>query len=133
MRNVKFLSLGVILIGLAAYTVPAQAHEGHEMGSSMNQPAAVGELVPATAKDAAWVAKAKAEYPTDVCVVSGDKLGEKMGKPVDFIYREEGKPDRLVSFCCKDCIKDFSKNPGKYLKILDKAAKAKTDDMPGMK
>jgi hypothetical protein len=73
-------------------------------------------------KDAAWVAKQKSDYPTSVCIVSDDKLGGDMGGPVDFIYRVEGKPDRLVSFCCKDCVKDFNKEPEKFLKILDAAA-----------
>ena len=80
-----------------------------------------GQLVPVTEKDAAWLAKAKAEYPTNMCMVSGDKLGADMGKPVDYIYRQEGKPDRLITFCCKDCVKDFNKNPAKYLKALDEA------------
>lgn len=85
---------------------------------------AKGELVPVTDKDAAWVAQQKAQYPTNVCIVSEDKLGEE-GKPADFIYREAGKPDRLVSFCCKDCAGDFKKDPAKYLKILDEAAAKK--------
>jgi hypothetical protein len=86
-----------------------------------------GQLVPITGKDAAWAAKAKAEYPVTACVVSGDKLeGGDMGKPVDYIYRQEGKPDRLIRFCCKDCLKDFNNEPAKYLKTLDEAAAKKT-------
>ena|SRR5476651_1406716 len=77
-------------------------------------------------------AEAKAAYPLTVCVVSGDKLGGDMGLPVDYLYKEKGKPDRLVRFCCKDCIADFAKEPAKYLKKLDEAnaAKAKTDSKP---
>jgi hypothetical protein len=68
----------------------------------------------------------KAAYPLDTCVVSGDKLeGGGMGGPVDYIYKQEGKPDRLVRFCCKSCIKDFKKDPAKYLKLIDEAAAAK--------
>jgi YHS domain-containing protein len=64
-------------------------------------------------------AKTKA-YPLKTCVVSGEKLGE-MGKPV--VYVHEG---REIKFCCKDCIKDFKKDPAKYVKKLDEAeAKAK--------
>lgn len=77
-----------------------------------------------TEKDAAWVEEQKAHYPTNACIVSEDKLGEE-GKPSDFIYREAGKPDRLISFCCKDCAGDFRKDPAKYLKILDDAAAKK--------
>jgi hypothetical protein len=65
-----------------------------------------------------------AAYPLDTCVVSGEKLGE-MGKPIDYIYKEEGKPDRLVRFCCKMCIGKFKKEPAKYLKLIDEAAAQK--------
>ncbi|HXA80049.1 MAG TPA: hypothetical protein VNV14_02165 [Opitutaceae bacterium] len=77
--------------------------------------------------DAAWLAKARADYPLNSCSVSGDKFdsGEMKGPPRDFIYSEAGKPDRLVRFCCKGCIKDFNKDPAKYLKIIDDAAAAK--------
>ena len=54
-------------------------------------------------------------YPLDTCVVSGDKLGE-MGAP--YIYMHEG---REVRFCCKSCVKDFKKDPAKYLKKIDDA------------
>lgn len=68
--------------------------------------------------------KAQAAYPLATCVVSGDKLTE-MGKPVEYVYKQAGKPDRLVLFCCKDCIKDFESDPAKYLKKIDEAAAAK--------
>ncbi|MCX6955733.1 MAG: hypothetical protein NTV51_26615 [Verrucomicrobia bacterium] len=66
-----------------------------------------------------------ANYPLTTCVVSDDKLGGDMGKPVEYTYKQAGKPDRLVIFCCKDCIKDFEKEPAKYLKKIDDAAAAK--------
>jgi hypothetical protein len=117
MQLLRSLSIAVVLFGAAATASTAFALEGHNKG----------QLVPVTEKDAAWLAKAKAEYPITTCIVSEDKLGGDMGKPVDFIYRVEGKPDRLISFCCKDCVKDFNKDPEKYLKILDGAAKKKGD------
>ena len=43
-------------------------------------------------------------YPLDTCMVSGDKLGGDMGKPVNIIYK-----NRLVRFCCPDCVPDFKK------------------------
>jgi YHS domain-containing protein len=59
-------------------------------------------------------------YTLKTCVVSGEKLGE-MGKPV--VYVHEG---REFKFCCKDCVKDFKKDPAKYVKKLEQAeAKAK--------
>jgi hypothetical protein len=68
---------------------------------------------------------ATASYPLDTCVVSGEKLGS-MGAPIDYTHKEEGKPDRLVRFCCKMCIPKFKKDPAKYLKLIDEAAAAKT-------
>jgi hypothetical protein len=71
-------------------------------------------------------AEAIAAYPLSTCVVSDEKLeGGDMGGPIDYIYKEEGKPDRLVRFCCKSCIKDFKKDPAKYIKMIDEAAAAK--------
>src|SRR5215471_4640197 len=59
-------------------------------------------------------------YTLKTCVVSGEKLGE-MGKPEVYVY--EG---REVKFCCKDCIKDFKKDPAKYVKKIEaEEAKAK--------
>lgn len=62
-------------------------------------------------------AKAK-PYPLDKCIVSDEKLGE-MGKP--FVFTYEGQEIKL---CCKSCQKDFKKDPAKYLKKLEAAAKA---------
>jgi len=125
MQSIRSISLALALVGALAASGSAIAHEGHDMGAMAAKDS--GQLVAVTEKDATWVAKAKAEYPTDVCVVSDDKLGADMGKPVDYIYRVEGKPDRLVTFCCKDCVKDFNKDPEKYLKILNEAAAKKGD------
>ena len=57
------------------------------------------------------------DYPLDTCVVSGDKLGA-MGEPVVYEYK-----GRKVKFCCKGCIKDFEKDPAKYLEKIDNAKK----------
>ncbi len=125
-KSLRLFFLGLAFLGASATGGLAWAHEGHAMAGMSNKMPS-GQLVPVTEKDAAWLAKAKAEYPTKMCMVSGDKLGADMGKPVDYIYREEGKPDRLISFCCKDCVKDFNKNPEKYLKALDEAGAKAAD------
>jgi hypothetical protein len=62
----------------------------------------------------------KAAYPLTTCVVSGEKLGS-MGKPIEYVHRENGKPDRLVLLCCKTCVDDFQENPAKYLAKIDSA------------
>ena len=55
-------------------------------------------------------------YPLQTCVVSGEKLGS-MGK--SYVHTFEGKE---VQFCCKGCLKDFNKDPQKYLKKIEEAA-----------
>jgi hypothetical protein len=113
----KSLLLLALLSGAFA-VAPLALAEGHDH-ASMAQPAA-------PADQAAWLAKARTDYPLDACVVSGDKLeANAMGGPVDYIHQETGKPDRLVRFCCKDCVRDFKKNPAKYLTKIDDAAAAK--------
>ncbi len=53
------------------------------------------------------------------CPVSGDKIGGDMGKPLVFTYKGQE-----VKLCCKDCKKDFDKNPEKYIAKIRAADKA---------
>ena len=74
------------------------------------------------AADAATPPVKAKPYTLTTCIVSGDKLGT-MGEAV--VVVREG---REIKFCCKGCIKDFDKDPAKFLKKIDEAeAKAKTD------
>jgi len=57
------------------------------------------------------------KYPLETCVVSGEKLGS-MGKA--YVHKHN---DREVLLCCKSCIKDFEKEPAKFLSKLDAAKK----------
>jgi len=57
-------------------------------------------------------------YPLTTCVVSGEKLGGDMGDP--YVFMHEG---REVKLCCKSCLKDFNKNPAKYMKKIETADK----------
>ena len=59
-------------------------------------------------------------YPLKTCVVSDEKFGGDMGDPYVFTY--EG---REVKLCCEGCLKDFKKDPAKYLKKMDAADKKK--------
>lgn len=81
-----------------------------------------GELVKITDKEAAWAAEASKNYPLDVCVGSGEKLGS-MGDATEWIYRAEGQADRLVKFCCDGCIDTFMENPAEHLAKIDAAQK----------
>jgi YHS domain-containing protein len=58
-------------------------------------------------------------YPLKTCPVSDDKLGEH-GKAVKVTYQGTD-----VYLCCRDCKKDFDKNPAKYVKIVKDAAAKK--------
>ena len=73
----------------------------------------------AYAADGADAPAAPKPYPLATCVVSGEKLGT-MGKP--FVHNFEG---REVQFCCKACLKEFNKDPQKFVRKLDAASKPK--------
>jgi len=60
---------------------------------------------------------ASASYPLKTCVVSGEELGD------DRVAYKWG--DTEVQFCCPDCVKDFEKEPEKYLAKVRAATAAK--------
>ena len=92
-------SAAVLLTGLAAGVLSARAADKHEHADK----------------------KAKA-YPLDKCIVTDEKLGEH-GKP--YVFTHEGQE---IKMCCKDCLKDFKKEPAKYLKKIEEAQKKEKDD-----
>jgi len=58
------------------------------------------------------------DYPLTKCPVSDDLLGEH-GKVV-----KATTPDGTdVYLCCRDCMKDFNKDPEKYGKLVKEASK----------
>ncbi len=94
MKTNRIISLTVAL-ATALITTAAFAHEGvdHKGGAS---------AVPKT-------------YPLKTCVVSDEKLGEH-GKAVKVSH--DGTD---VYLCCKDCVKDFNKDPDKFTTMVKKA------------
>ena len=50
------------------------------------------------------------------CPVSGDDVDKEI---------TETYKGRTIAFCCKDCVKDFKKDPDKFVKKLDEEAAAK--------
>ena len=59
-------------------------------------------------------------YLLKTCVVSDEKLG---GMGDAYVFVHEG---REIKLCCKSCLKDFKKDPAKYIKKIEEAeAKAK--------
>lgn len=62
-------------------------------------------------------------YPSDICIVSGNKLGS-MGTPVTIVHNGQE-----VKFCCKPCVAKFNRNPEKYLKkIAPKGGASKKEE-----
>jgi YHS domain-containing protein len=57
---------------------------------------------------------AKIESINTICPVSGDEVGE-LGKPVYVEYK-----GKKIGFCCKDCRKDFEKDPEKFAALAEK-------------
>ena len=94
MKMTKYILTAVLLTGLTTGTLSVRADETNKAAQTEQ-------------KDA----KAK-PYPLEKCIVSGEKLGE-MGKPVTLTYKGQE-----MKFCCKDCVKDFKKDPEKFIKKL---------------
>ena len=70
-----------------------------------------------TSEPAKKAAKVK-PYTLKTCIVSDEVLGGAMGDPYVFTYK-----GREIKLCCKNCRKDFDKNPAKYIKKLEAAEK----------
>ncbi len=77
----------------------------------------LGTSLSSAADKEAKTAGVPADYPLAKCVVSDEALGE-MGKPIKATH--EGTD---VYLCCKSCLKDFNKDPGKYTKMVKDAKK----------
>lgn len=90
MKPVAFTSVLLTIVSLAASAIGTGC-------ASNSKPVAVGAVKP---------------YPLPTCIVSGDKLGA-MGEGCTFVYQGQE-----VKLCCKDCKKDFDKNPAKYISQL---------------
>ena len=67
----------------------------------------------AAAADQKPAAKAK-PYPLKTCIVSDEPLGGDHGEPYAFVHNGQE-----IKLCCKPCLKDFNREPAKYLKKLD--------------
>ena len=81
--------------------------------------ASLAQVDYAKADDAKAEKAAKAKpYPIKACVVSDEKFDSDM-KPYTFTYK-----DQEIKLCCKDCLKDFNKQPEKYMKKIADAKKS---------
>ena len=72
----------------------------------------------AGAQDKPTAAKAK-PYPLKTCVVTDEEIGKDPDmKPHVFTHKGQE-----VKLCCKGCLKDFEKDPAKYLKKIEQGQK----------
>lgn len=79
---------------------------------------AAGTLGLRAADDKATDAKAK-PYPLKTCVVTDEEIGKDPDmKPHVFTHKGQE-----VKLCCKGCLKDFEKEPAKYIKKIENAQK----------
>ena len=62
------------------------------------------------------------EVGNKLCPISGEKVGE-MGEVVK--VEHNGK---VYNLCCKMCIKDFKKDPEKYIKKIEEQEKANVSE-----
>ncbi|MEY5025154.1 MAG: hypothetical protein RLZZ244_682 [Verrucomicrobiota bacterium] len=58
------------------------------------------------------------QYPLKTCPVSEEKLGEH-GKP----FKATAPDGTDVYLCCKNCLKEFQKDPAKHAKAVKDASK----------
>lgn len=104
MKTPKYLLIATLFAGLTSLAVHAEdkAHGPDSLPAS-------------AAKDE----KAK-PYPLNFCVVSDEKFEGSDMKPVEMVYEEQ-----TMKFCCKSCVKDFKKDPKKFLtKLADEVKKS---------
>jgi YHS domain-containing protein len=97
--NILTVLAAAVLLGTSPNLVRADEGEKHDK----------------SAKKETADAKSAKSYPLDTCVVSGEKL-EHDGKP--YVFKHKGQE---VKLCCKDCLKDFKKDPDKYVKKIKDA------------
>ena len=59
-------------------------------------------------------------YPLKTCVVSDEEINDK-GDMKPYAFVQDG---REVKLCCKSCLKDFNKEPAKFVKKIEAAEKS---------
>ncbi|MCC7477993.1 hypothetical protein IT575_05990 [bacterium] len=97
------MKLSTILGGLAAavFCLALLSSMPRAEEAAHSKPAAAGAKAASTA------------YPLDICIVTGEKLGEGAVS-----YSHEG---REIRFCCSGCIETFKSAPAEWLAKLDSA------------
>ena len=95
------------------------AHEGHDHGTTSDGTLSASDAVKEKVSAAGTMTTKPTIVMNKICPVSGDKIGGEMGEAVPIEY--EGKTYYL---CCTMCIKDFQKDPQKYIDKINAEMKA---------
>ena len=109
----------IVLVSVLAIGLRGGCALASDEKTKTDEKAKTQEIPKTEAKPLAAKPATKENYPLDICIVSGNKLGA-MGEPVLYNYR-----GREVRFCCSGCISRFEKDPKTYLKKMDEAIIAK--------
>lgn len=116
-KQTTIISIAVALAFVALPTVKG-ADDKHQYADDNHHKAVPHDrnhqFVPADHAD-----KHAKAYPLKTCVVSGEEIGKDADmKPHVFTYQGQE-----VKLCCKSCLKDFNKEPAKYIEKIEAAQK----------
>jgi len=106
------MKLRIIMFSVIMLTFCADqsfAYEGMKHDEGMEEKGSMmeGEITAGVTKSGAI------KVGNTICPISKEKVGE-MGDVVEYEY--EGK---IYNLCCTMCLKDFKKDPEKYIKMID--------------
>ena len=68
-------------------------------------------------------AKSLVEVPNKICPVSHEQVGKDGMVPYKVTYK-----GKVYHLCCKMCVKNFNKDPEKYVKIMEAEVVGKKAD-----
>jgi len=121
---IAVFSLGIFVFNSPVYVHSDESHKGSmieeesskgsmmEKGSLMEHGSHKGSLM--GGEMTAEVTESGAiKVGNTICPLSKEEVGV-MGNVVEYEY--EGK---IYNFCCKACLKDFKKDPDKYVKVVN--------------
>jgi len=110
MKKVLFglMAIGFLVLVGKAYSADDSTMK---MDPNMKMDAVKQEVAPATSN--------AVNAGNKICPVSGEKVGGDMGPAVPIEYK-----GKIYNLCCSGCVKEFNKNPEKYVKKVEEELKA---------
>ena len=99
--TIAIAGLGVFLLGSPVYAEGPEAMDEGQLTAEVTESGAI-------------------KVGNKLCPISKEKVGE-MGEVVEYEYN-----GKIYNFCCKMCLKDFEKDPEKYVKIVEEMMAGET-------